>query len=98
MQRQKKGIFDPHTRTKSIPIPTLKSSQFRPREQPDQFRPRTEIKSSPIPHTEIMSISTTHTIHQVIVDAYTKTKWFLARIQKQVNFDQHKNQVDQSPH
>ena len=79
---------DPHTKIMWIPIPKLTSSQFRP-SPPNHFDPYNEVKSSSIPHTENKSISTTH----------AKTKWFLDRIQHQVDFDHlHKKQVNRYPH
>ena len=49
------------TRTKLISIQTLNQVIFNPDTRPSQYDPFTEIKSNPTPHTEITSISTTHT-------------------------------------
>ena len=49
----KTSRFRPPHKTKS-PIPTMKSSLFRPPTlHPNQFHPYTEIKSSLISHTDI---------------------------------------------
>ena len=77
-----------HTTTKSIPIPTPKSSQFQPRtQQPNQCHPHTEIKSSSIPHIETKSIATTHTKTKSISMLALQTSDFRPAHSKQVNSD-----------
>ena len=78
-----------HTTTKSIPIPTPKSSQFQPRtQQPNQCHPHTEIKSSSIPHIETKSIATTHTKTKSISILTLKPSDIWPAYKNQVNFDQ----------
>ena len=90
-------FWRPHNKTshfrrphqyKSIPIPTLKCSQFRiPRQQQNQFNPYIEIRSSSIPFTEIEPISTTHTKTMAISMLALKPSGFWPAYKNQASFD-----------
>ena len=60
----------------------LQPSHFRPQHQNQgNSDPYTEIKSSSIPHRNQVNFDHPRK-NEVKFDAYTTTKWFLARIQK----------------
>ena len=78
-----------HTKTMSIPISTLKSSQFRPPTQPNQYNHYPKIKSSSTPHAEIMSSSTTHVKTKSISMLTLKPSDFRPPYKNSFNFNHH---------